>query len=77
MLMFMTLKRNGDLKSRGAANASFQRVITNKVDCISPTPDFHALKHVSEVAAKESRYAATVDLSAFSFRLKLAKRTNH
>ena len=40
LLMFMSLKINGDLKSRGAANGSFQRAHTDKVDCTSPTPDF-------------------------------------
>ena len=53
LLMFVMLKINGDLKSRGASNGSFQRVRTDKVDCTSPMPGFYALKHVAEVAEKE------------------------
>ena len=33
ILMFMIMKRNGDIKTRGVANGSLQRVYTNKDDC--------------------------------------------
>ena len=73
LLMLMMLKRNGDLKSRGTANGSFQIVHTDKVDFTSPTPDFYALKHVVAVAAKESLDAATVDLPAFFLQIEANK----
>ena len=65
ILMFMIMKRNGDIKSRGVANGSFQRVYTDKADCSSPTPDFYAFKYIVAVIAKEGRDCGTVDLPGF------------
>ena len=65
MLMFMIMKRNGNLKSRACANGSYQRVYTDKEDCSSPTPDFYAFKYIVAVIAKEGRDCATVDLPGF------------
>ena len=65
ILMFMIMKRNGDIKSRAVANGSLQRVYTNKDDCSSPTPDYYAFKYVIAVIAKEGRDCATVDLPGF------------
>ena len=65
MLMFMIMKRNGNLKSRAVANGSYQRVYTDKEDCTSPTPDFYAFKYIVAVIAKEGRDCATVDLPGF------------
>ena len=45
IFMFMIMKRNGDLKSRGVANGSLQRVYTNKDDCSSPTPAFKYINY--------------------------------
>ena len=73
LLMFMMLKRNGDLNSRGAANGSFQLVFTDKVDCASSTPSFYALKHVAAVVAKESLDTATVNLQVFFLQTKANK----
>ena len=74
LLIFMTLKTNGDLKSRGEDDGSFQREHADKVDCTSPMPDFHTLKHVAEVSAKESRDVTTVDLPEFFLQTE-AKKT--
>ena len=65
ILMFMVMKRNGEIKSRGVANGSFQRVYTDKADCSSPTPDFYAFKYIVAVIAKEGRDCGTVDLPGF------------
>ena len=65
ILMFMVLKRNGSLKTRGCANGSVQRLYTNKEDVSSPTPDFYAFKFVCAVIAREGRDVATVDLPGF------------
>jgi hypothetical protein len=65
ILMFMVLKRNGSLKTRGCANGSVQRLYTNKEDVSSPTPDFYAFKFVAAVIAREGRDAASVDLPGF------------
>ena len=61
----MVLKINGEIKTRGVANGSVQRVYTNKEDCSSPTPDFYAFKYIYAVIALEGRDAATVDLPGF------------
>ena len=65
ILMFMIMKRNGDIKTRGVANGSLQRVYTNKDECSSPTPDFYAFKYIIAMIAKENRDCATVDLPGF------------
>jgi hypothetical protein len=65
ILMFMVLKRNGLLKTRGCANGSVQRLYTNKEDVSSPTPDFYAFKFVCAVIAREGRDVASVDLPGF------------
>jgi hypothetical protein len=65
ILMFMVLKRNGSLKTRGCANGSVQRLYTNKEDVLSPTPDFYAFKFICAVIAREGRDAASVDLPGF------------
>jgi hypothetical protein len=65
ILMFMVLKRNGDLKTRGVANGSVQRLYTNKEDVSSPTPDYLAFKYLCAVSAMEERNVATIDLPGF------------
>ena len=65
ILMFMIMKRNGNIKSRGVANGSVQRAYTDKEDCSSPTPDYYAFKYIIAVIAKEGRDCATVDLPGF------------
>ena len=73
ILMFMIMKRNGDLKSRGVANGSLQRLYTNKDDCLLPTPDFYAFKYIIAVIAKEDRDCATVDLPGFFLQIEADK----
>lgn len=73
--MFMVLKRNGDLKTRGVANGSVQRLYTNKEDVSSPTPDYYAFKYLCAVSAMEERNVATVDLPGF-FRFYRPNKTN-
>ena len=65
ILMFMILKRNGMLKTRGCANGSVQRLYTSKEEVSSPTPDFYAFKFICAVIAREGRDVATVDLPGF------------
>ena len=42
ILMFMVKMRSGDIKTRGCANGSVQRIYTNKNFVSSPTLDFYA-----------------------------------
>jgi len=65
ILMFMVKKRNGDIKTRGCANGSVQRIYTDRNSVSSPTPDFYAFKYVCAVIAKEGRDVARVDLPGF------------
>ena len=65
ILMFMIMKRNGKVKTRGCARGDLQRVYTNKEDCSSPTPDYYAFKYIIALIAKEGRDCATVDLPGF------------
>ena len=68
ILMFMIMKRNGDIKTRGVANGIFQRVYTDKDTCSSPTPDFYAVKYMVSTIAREGRDCVTVDLPGFSLQ---------
>ena len=65
ILMFMVMKRNGLLKTRGVADGSVQRLYTDKDSVSSPTPDFYSFKYICAVIAKEGRDVATVDLPGF------------
>ena len=68
--MFMVLKRNDEINTRGVADGSAQRVYTNKDDYSSPTPDFYAFKDICAVIALEGRYTSTVDLPGFFLQTK-------
>ena len=63
--MFMILKRNRVLKTRGCANGIIQRLYTSKEKVSSPTPDFFAFKFKCDVITREGRNVATVDLPGF------------
>ena len=65
MLMFMVMKRNGIIKTRGVVNGKNQRIYHDRNEFTSPTPDFYAVKHVCAVAAKEERDVGTLDLLSF------------
>ena len=69
LLLFMVMKRSGNLKTRGVAAGNRQRVCTDKNECSSPTPDFFAFKHLCALFTKEDRDAAAVDLPVFSYKL--------
>ena len=62
--MFMILKRDGKLKSRGCADGRPQRLWTSKQEVPSPTPAVETLKYVLAFIALEDRDAATFDLPA-------------
>ena len=64
LLMFMVIKMN-DIKSRGVANGSLQRLHTEKSECASPNLDVYSLKHVCAVASKEEIDVETVNLPGF------------
>ena len=70
LLLFMVMKRSGDLKTRGVANGNKQRVYTDKDECSSPTPDFFAFKYLCALFAKEERDVATIDLPGFFLQTK-------
>ena len=71
LLMFMVMKRNGELKSRGCTNGSYQRVHTEKSEVSSPIPDFYTFKYICAIIAKELRDVATVDLPSFFFQTEI------
>ena len=70
LLLFMVMKRNGDIKTRGVANGKNQRKHTDENEVSSPTPDFNSLKYLCAVFAKEGRDTATVDLPGFFLQTK-------
>ena len=70
LLLPMAMKRNGDLKTRGAANGKIQKMHADKSDASSPAPDFNSLKCLYAVFAKEGRDTATADLPGFFLQTK-------
>ena len=62
--MFMIMKRNRTIKTRGVANGKHQKLHSDSY-LSSPTPDLYAVKHACRLAAKEDRDTATVDLPGF------------
>jgi len=70
LLMFMVIKRSGELKTRGVAAGNKQRLYTDKNDYSSPTPDFYAIKYLCALFAKEGRDIATADLPEFFLQTK-------
>ena len=65
ILMFMIMKRNGLLRTRGVADGSVERIFTSKEDVSLPTPDFYAFKYICALIAKESRDVATLNFPGF------------
>ena len=65
LLLFMVMKRSGDLKTRGVTAGNRQRACTDKNECSSPTLDFFVFKCLCALFAKEGRDTATVDLPGF------------
>ena len=74
ILMFMILKRNGMLKTRGCNNGSVHRLYTSKEEVSSPTPDFYAFKFICAVIAREGHAGAIVDLLDFFLQTDQDKR---
>ena len=70
ILMHIAMKINVDLKARCRANGSYQRFLTDKNDCSSPTPEFCAFKGLRRVIAKEGKEVATSDLSGFFLQME-------
>ena len=65
LLMFMIMKRSGNLKTCCVAADTRQRLYTNKTEYSSLTPDFYSLKYLYTIFAKEDRKIATIDLPSF------------
>ena len=64
ILMFMTMKRDGTLKTRGCADGRPQRLWTNKQDVSSPTPAIECIKYILAIIAFKRRDVASFDLPA-------------
>ena len=64
ILMFMIMKRNRLIKSRGVVNGKVQKLHSDD-EFLSPVLDFYAVKYICALAAKEERDVATVDLPGF------------
>jgi len=62
ILLFLTEKRNGDIKGRLCADGRKQRVWMVKTDTKSPTVATEALFYLFMIDAYEDRTVATVDL---------------
>ena len=60
--MFMIMKRDGTLKSRGCVDGRPQRLWTKKEDVASPTPATESLKFILALIANEERDAASFNL---------------
>ena len=41
LLIFIVIKRNGTIKTRGVASSNLQRNYISKEDYLSPTPNFY------------------------------------
>ena len=61
-LMYLTEKRNGDIKGRGCADGRKQRVYTTKEETSSPTVTTEAIMLTAGIDAKERRDVATSDI---------------
>jgi len=53
--MFLKVKRDGTIKSRGCADGIPQRIYTNKEDTSSPTVSIEAMMLSCAIDARESR----------------------
>lgn len=62
ILLFLTEKRNGDVKGRACADGRKQRIWIPKTEAASPTPATEALFYVILINATEERDVATCDL---------------
>ena len=62
ILMFMAIKRDGTLKSRGCVDGRPQRLWTKKEDVASQTRISESLKFILALIANEGRDAASFDL---------------
>jgi len=61
-LMFLKMKRGGDIKGRGCADGRKQREYMSKDDTSSPTVCIEALVFSCMIDAMEGRDAATADI---------------
>lgn len=71
LLIFIVLKRKRDLKSRGVANRSYQRIYIDKNNVSSPILDFYAFKYVYAIIAKEEKDMVTVDLPRYFLQTEM------
>lgn len=62
ILMYMLVKRDGRLKSRGRTDGRPQRLWTNKQDSPSPTSAIEALKYMLAISAMEGCGVTSFDL---------------
>ena len=49
LLLFMVMKRNGDLKTKGVANGKYQKICMDKNEVSSPIPDINTLKYLCDI----------------------------
>ena len=65
LLIFMIIKRSGELKTRSVAAGNRQRLYTDKTKYSSLMPNFYSLKYLCAIFANEDRDMVTVDLPDF------------
>ena len=73
VLMFMTQKRDGKIKSRGCVDGRPQRLWTNKEDVSSPTPHIESVKYTCGIDAAEGRHVVIADLKGFFLQTETDK----
>ena len=73
VLMFMTQKRDGSIKSRGYIDGRPQQLWTNKHETASLTPHTESVKYTCQVDAKEGREVAIGDLKGFFLQTESKK----
>ena len=74
-LMFLKMKRSGDIKGRGCADGRPQRVYMDKGATSSPTPNTESIFMTAMIEAMEQRDVATVDIPGAFLQTKASDGT--
>ena len=70
LLVFVVSKWSGELKSRGVANGSLQRVRIEKIECSSSAPHRFSFKHFYEMIEKERGCVTIVDFPGLFLQIE-------
>jgi hypothetical protein len=67
-LIFLTEKRDGNIKARTCADGSKQRLWVEREETASPTAQVESILLTATIAAKENRDVMTADIPMHSFK---------